>query len=578
MRGRAKQSAFGPIGLQAAYALVCLLFSWVATADEVGKVNPSLAKFQQGFKPRLEKMGQRVYMAFGYDYANFAFIEGDDGVIVVDTGWFSGQVQPAVDAFRSISNKPVVAVIYTHVHSDHTGGSGVFARYATDGLAVYAHEDWRERIHYDSSSVQPMIARRAFSQMGFVLPEGPEGTVGSGIGPVARANGESSFVAPTVDVGEKFELVISGVRVQMWHAPADIKSNLLVWLPEERVLFSGDSLGGTLPYIATPRFEPDRDPRDFISTIELMQGLPAEYIVPGHGRPIVGRQDVQDVLKANRDIIQFLADQVERHIILGYTADEIIDNLQLPAALATHPDLQPHYHRMDWIIRGLYTKHAGWAADNQELLRLSHSEEAKRLIAMLGGPDKLLQHAEDALRDGDPRWSATLANIHARSGMTEESDRAQEILISAYREIAFSTDSASERNYLLTAVKDMESPIPWPRLFLNAERRNMEPRSNADILSSFGVRLAAEDVLNEELTVQVVVNRDSNRYVMHVSNGVLRVLLDSPQVSQGQFSIDRDDLVSVAIRETSWRQLLDSGKIDISICEREVKQLLSVIE
>ena len=578
MRYRSTHSAFGSIGLQVAHALVFLLFSWGATADEVVKVNSSLARFQEGFTPRLEKMGQRVYMAFGYDYANFAFIEGDDGVVVVDTGWFSGQVQPAVDAFRSISNKPIVAIIYTHVHSDHTGGSGVFERYASDDLAVYAHEDWRERMHYDSSSIQPMIARRAFSQMGFVLPEGPEGTVGSGIGPVARANGESSFVVPTVDVGEKHEVVISGVRVHMWHAPADIKSNLVVWLPEERVLFSGDSLGGTLPYIATPRFEPDRDPRDFIRTIELMQALPAEYIVPGHGRPIVGRHDVQDVLKANRDIIQFLADQVERYIILGYTADEIIDTLQLPTALATHPDLQPHYHRMDWIIRGLYTKHAGWAADDQELLRLSHSEEAKRLIAMLGGPDKLLQHAEDALRDGDPRWSATLANIHARSGVTEESDRAQEILISAYREIAFSTDSASERNYLLTAVKDMESPIPWPRMFLNAERRNMQPRSNADILSSFGVRLAAEDLLNEELTVQVVVNRDGNRYVMHVSNGVLRVLLDSPQVSQGQFSIDRGDLVSVAIRETSWRQLLDSGKIDISIGEREVKQLLSVIE
>ena len=59
-------------------------------------VNPELVKFQKQFiHPRLVEMGSRVKMAFGYDYANFSFIEGDDGVIMIDTGLCSNRAQHA---------------------------------------------------------------------------------------------------------------------------------------------------------------------------------------------------------------------------------------------------------------------------------------------------------------------------------------------------------------------------------------------------------------------------------------------------------------------------------------------------
>ena len=59
-------------------------------------------------------MGTRVHMAFGYDYANFSFIEGDDGVIVVDTGFYSNPAARALADYRKLVKKPIKAIIYPH--------------------------------------------------------------------------------------------------------------------------------------------------------------------------------------------------------------------------------------------------------------------------------------------------------------------------------------------------------------------------------------------------------------------------------------------------------------------------------
>lgn len=56
----------------------------------------------------------------------FNSIVGDDGVIIVDPGVAPPLAMPVVEAFQEITDKPVKAIIYTHGHLDHLGGSAVF--------------------------------------------------------------------------------------------------------------------------------------------------------------------------------------------------------------------------------------------------------------------------------------------------------------------------------------------------------------------------------------------------------------------------------------------------------------------
>ena len=369
-------------------------FAEKAKVLDLGPAHPALIKFHEQFKNEtLVPIGDRVYAAFAYEYSNFSFIEGDDGIIVVDTGWFGDASQRALDALRKKTNKPIKAIIYTHVHADHFGGAGIFVKADSgkESPEIYAPRGWKQFREYSSSILSPMITKRAYAQFGMILPRGKNGTVGAGVGKVPTAKGPSGFIPPTQVVGERIMLEIAGVQIEIIPSPGDIySSHQMVWLPEEKVLFSGDTLGGTFPYIETARFEEDRDPLGFVESLEIAQSLKPEYVVAGHGRLLMGREDVEDVLSANRDVIQYLTDQVDRLVLKDYTPDQMIDEIALPENLAKHPDLQPHYHRIDWMIRGMYLKRGGFVGDVMDLATLSSSQEASRLVKLLGGIDATL--------------------------------------------------------------------------------------------------------------------------------------------------------------------------------------------
>ena len=110
-------------------AIFCTTAGAMQQATDGTPVNAKLLSFHERFaNPKLQKMSNRVYGAFAFEYSNFTFIEGDDGVIVVDTGWYRGGMTRALAEFRKISTKPVVALMYTHSHIDHTGASNTFGR------------------------------------------------------------------------------------------------------------------------------------------------------------------------------------------------------------------------------------------------------------------------------------------------------------------------------------------------------------------------------------------------------------------------------------------------------------------
>lgn len=560
------------------WAIAVLLSSYSNASDQDVEpgANEALVEFHQRFVPELVPLGGRVHMAFGYEYSNFAFIEGDDGVIVIDAGWYPGRVQPAINDYRKITDKPVQAIIYTHVHADHTGGSKLFVNEAIDDVPIYADKAWLERFNYDASNLRTMVFRRAFSQMGIVLPEGIEGTVGAGVGPVVRAKGESHFVHPSVLVDEELEITISGVRMVLMHSAGDIDPHLIVWLPDDKVMFSGDTLGGTLPYIATPRFEPDRDPRKFMATIDKMMAYPVEYVAPGHGRALVGRADVLGVLQSNRDVIQFIADQVERYVLMDYTADQIIDVMELPPHLAAHPDLQPRYHRLAWIIRGLYMKHAGWVDETLALSRHTDSEEARRLIAMLGGRDKVLDQAQKALDADDPRWSASLASYVLR--VDADNERALAIKVRAFKTIAYTSDSANERNYLLTAVKEMEDGIPWSRVFSRREMFEASALSSGELLATLSIRLKAEQVLEDEFSIGVSIDGEAGDHTLRVKRGILVYQRGRDENADAQLSLPRPALNRIGARTSSWAKELDTGAINVEHGQSIVKRFGELIE
>ena len=123
-------------------AIGFLMFSACAKEEkpeplDVGS-NPDLAAHSAEFKQEVIKVTDGVYVAVGFGLANSVLLEGDDGVVIVDTMESAEAAVPVKAAFNKITSKPVKAIIYTHFHPDHIQGATVMA--GDDNPAVYSHE------------------------------------------------------------------------------------------------------------------------------------------------------------------------------------------------------------------------------------------------------------------------------------------------------------------------------------------------------------------------------------------------------------------------------------------------------
>jgi len=287
------------------------------------------------FPPKVHKVTDGVYSAVGYDLANSIMIEGDDGLIIVDTTSTVEAAQLVLDDFRKITDKPVKAIIYTHGHLDHVNGAQAFVNQGED-VEIYAHESHVEFYINENSVLGPIAATRTAYAVGAFSPE--EGPDKANLGVFPPQYGSTiGYVLPTQTFSDELEVEISGVKMKMVFVAGESSDQIYVWLPEKKVLLIGDNIYAIISNIYTLRGAVYRDPMNYVNALDQMISLEAEYVVASHVTPIIGKENVRDVLVSTRDATQYIYDQTIRGMNAGYTADELSRMIELPENLDNHP-------------------------------------------------------------------------------------------------------------------------------------------------------------------------------------------------------------------------------------------------
>jgi alkyl sulfatase BDS1-like metallo-beta-lactamase superfamily hydrolase len=441
----------------AALVMVTLAASRSASAaDEFAGREKLRAHGEAEFRKDVVKVTDGVYVAVGYSMANASLIVGDGGTIVVDTTTKLDDAQAVKAELAKISRAPVRAIVYTHSHPDHTGGASVFA--ATDRPEIYSHQLFVDRV--------PDLGRAGRDggdQFGSTLPDalfinGGTGTeFGRPSGPAAMKTGP---LAPTKTFsGDRLALTIAGVRMELLHTPGETNDGISVWLPEKRVVFTGDLFLKTFPNLYAIRGAAPRPVPQWLASLTKLIALGAEHVVPGHTRPVSGEANAREALTAYRDGIQSVYDQTLEGMKKGERPDELVAHVKLPPRLAESPYLQEYYGTVEWAVRAIYSDRLGWFDGNAtRLFPLPEKERAQMMVALAGGVPALLGRGEEALAKGEFRWAAELADCVMATDATHAD--ARRLKARALTELGERQTSANARNYYLSVAQYLLKDLP----------------------------------------------------------------------------------------------------------------------
>jgi alkyl sulfatase BDS1-like metallo-beta-lactamase superfamily hydrolase len=253
---------------------------------------------------------------------------------------------PAADAvmkaFRRVSSKPVIALIYTHFHHDHVGGSAAYLKYTNPNsvLEIYSHELTASILSQFMGKTGAIGQIRAARQFGNYLPR--EEFVNSGIGPCLdfHPDSEIAILPPTVTFSSELSLTLDGVALRLVHCPGETDDQLVVHVVNKEVLCAADNIYKAFPNLYAIRGTPSRDAYVWARSLEVMAAFNATHLVPSHTQPVSGREEVREVLTVYRDAVLFVHDQTVRFMNRGYFLEDIVSAVRLPPHLVDHPYLQ----------------------------------------------------------------------------------------------------------------------------------------------------------------------------------------------------------------------------------------------
>ena len=401
------------------------------------------------FSKQVLKVSDSVYHVMGYGHSNSIVIIADESVILIDALNSLDTGRKLKEVVAELTDKPVKTIIFTHSHPDHRGGSGVF-RDTVEEVIAFAPVNKPLKF---SNTIMNGLGVRTVRQFGFSLSD--EELITQGIGIREDGNGSEVLPVTTLYDEDEVELTIDGRALKLVRAPGETDDQIFVWLQDEKALCCADNYYACWPNLYAIRGSSYRDVAAWVNSLGTMLTYDAEYLLPGHTRPIVGAENVREVLGNYRAAIETVLVQTLDCLNKGFSLDETVTAVKLPEDLAALPYLGEHYGSIDWSVRAIYQGYVGWF-DGQvaNIHPLSLSERAAELVPALGGVLKVTELIETAQAEGKWQWALELCEMAL---CVEDDKRVRELKIKSLYELAKLETSANGRHYYLVTAHEMEA-------------------------------------------------------------------------------------------------------------------------
>ena len=528
-----------------------------------------------------------VYQVRGFALANITFIEGSTGLIIVDPLGSVGAARASLDLyFAHRPRRPVVAVIYTHSHSDHYGGvRGVAdaAEVAAGRTAVIAPAGFMGAVIAESVVAGNAMSRRAAYQFGTSLPRGERGAVDAGLGKIDGIGAIGrSLIAPTMSIAQPLEThTIDGVPIVFQLTPAtEAPAEMHLYLPRHRVLNLAENATKTMHNLLPFRGTEVRDASawsKFLGAALERFGPGTDVLIAQHHWPTWGTDRVARALANQRDLYKYIHDQSVRLMNHGYRPAEIAEELVLPPGLANDWAARGYYGTLSHNAKAVYQKYLGWYDANPANLNpLPDQDAAKKYVEYFGGAAAVMAKAQADFAKGEYRWVAEVTRhlIYADPANTQ----ARQLAADAFEQMGYAAEAATWRNAYLVGAQELRQGALAPRPS-TLDPEMITAMSATDVFDVLGTYVNAPRAWSREVVVNWAITGRTEQVAVTLRNGALTYVADARAANAGaSVTLARDTFNAIALGRQSLAEAVKLGTATVAGDPSAAASLFDVLD
>ena len=385
------------------------------------------------------KITDIVYQVRGV--ANAQMVITPAGNVLIDTG-LPQQAGRMVEQMKAVNDGPITHLVVSHAHADHYGA---YDSWVDDDTQVIAHAEF------------PEVQEQLLELFPFQMPRNRMFFPGH-VPPLPRmALGLAKKMYPVIDVDvlvdDTYSFEVGGVKFEVIATPgAEGPDSVSVWLPEQKILFTGDLFGHMFPMwpnITTIRGERHRFMMPYVESLNKVLELEPELIVPSHYYPVTNKEEIREGVTRIRDAVLYVHDAVVEGVNEGKDVYTLMREIKLP------PELQVSegHGKVSWGVRSIWEGYIGWfhMQSATEMYAVPASDVYPDLVAAAGGAGAVARLAQKKLETGNAVEALHLSEIALAAAPKDEA--ALRAKLTAYENLL--EESNDENHYEVFWLRDL---------------------------------------------------------------------------------------------------------------------------
>ncbi|GJL82479.1 MAG: oxidoreductase [marine bacterium B5-7] len=263
-------------------------------------------------KVTFSQLSKSAYAYTAEGDPNTGVIVGENSVMVVDAQATPAMARDVIEKIRSVTDKPIRYVTLSHYHAVRVLGASAY-----ENSEIIASQDTYDLIvERGEQDYQSEFERfpRLFQDVESI----------------------PGLTWPSIVFNDQMTLWMGNTEVRILQlGRGHTKGDTVVWLPDERVLFSGD----LVEYGATP-YTGDAYLKDWPATLDNIAAMDPAALVPGRGEALTTTETVRDGIQGTRDFISRMYQSVKAGRDAGMDLQDVYK--------ATYDALKPDFGH--WVI------------------------------------------------------------------------------------------------------------------------------------------------------------------------------------------------------------------------------------